>query len=109
MIARIAYSRESNVNRLRYNDSLIETQWVRNKPQTFELLVDMRRPTAPTTKLLIINDLYTNPTESTPLTKPFLTPTAGNLAMVRAQFSGLDSGIMAWDDITITQLPDDAQ
>jgi hypothetical protein len=93
-IARLAYSRETSFNRLRYNGAIVGA-WTRNVAQNFRIELDFGQ--ARTSKLYINNTLVA--------TVP-LGSGATDLSKIQAEFSGIDSGIVGWDNITIDRLPD---
>ncbi len=96
-VARVTYLRQSGKNLLKYNNSDISVQWVRNVAQSFLITVDLSNRT---TSLSV---------DGTPVAgaqnQPFVSG-AANVHRVQAEFSGVDSGVMGWDDIEVERLPD---
>jgi hypothetical protein len=108
-IARVSYSKENTGNRLRYNGDLLPlatATWVRDRAQTFSLLVDF---TTKQTTLTITNDPFGIPSTVTFGPKAFVKTggvTPSNLSRFQAEFSGIDSGVIGWDNIVIERLTD---
>jgi hypothetical protein len=91
-IARVTYSTVSSDEVLSYNGTAFGT-WTRHVTQHFEIVVDLD---AQTTSLTVDGVLILS-------NQPF---TASNFATIAADFSGIDSGVMGWDDILVTRLAD---
>jgi hypothetical protein len=90
-IARVTYSTVSSANVLSYNGTVFGT-WVRHVSQHFEIEVDLN---AKTTSLTVDGVAVA--------TGSF---TAANFATVSADYRGIDSGVMGWDNISVTRLSD---
>lgn len=105
-IARLVYVQKSSKNLLIFNGDTLQTTdgggspvqlgWVRNVAQTFTITVDLDTQK---TWLKVDNTSFTA-TEG----KPFVDIAAANLSSIRAEFVGIDSGIMGWDDIRVVRL-----
>jgi len=91
-IARVTYSSVSSDEVLSYNGTAFGN-WSRDVTQHFEILVDLD---AQTTSLTV---------DGVPVlsNQPF---TASNFATISADFRGIDSGVMGWDNISVTRLAD---
>jgi hypothetical protein len=98
-IARLTYVTKANTNSLYYNGTgpaNFVGNWIQHQQQTFSIEVDfIRRKTA----LKIGGTTVAS-------NKDFVNNTAKNLAKVGAVFTGIDSGVMGWDDITIIRRND---
>jgi hypothetical protein len=96
-IAIVEYSQQSGTNYLKFNGQTLDVRWVRNEKLKFEITVDLDEDLVS----LKINDSDALPTAFTQ-DIPFNAP---NFATVRAEFSGIDSGTMVWDNIIVVRLP----
>ncbi len=102
-IARVTYAVRSNVKLILYNDRAGVTgvkagSWVRSKPDQFLIQIDLN---ARTTSLWFNG----NPVVGA-VGVPFVNSGAADLASVSADFRGIDSGKIGWDNIRITRLAD---
>jgi hypothetical protein len=88
-IATLKYVTELNQNRLYYNGALVGT-WSRNVEQTFKVTVDLNLGN---TSLQIGPSVVATGVL-------FADPDANSLASIGAEFGGIDSGIMGWDEIS---------
>jgi hypothetical protein len=102
-IARVTYAVRNNVNLILYNDSKGNTgatlgNWAQNVPRHFRIQVDLD---AKTTTIWFNNS-------STPTVSgaAFVNNNANNLATISADFRGIDSGTMGWDNVKVTRLAD---
>jgi len=106
-IARVAYETRSNRQVLTYNGgNPLPVAWTQHVAQLFEVVVDLDRQTTtlrigprdgPTT--IILQDV------------PFVITQgkkATDLKYLAAEFTGIDAGIIGWDNIQFTRLPDAA-
>ena len=100
-IARVSYVTVKNSqNRISYNGSVLNTvPWVRNASQTFTVIVNLN--TGKTSLKVNGVEVAAN--------KNFVDAAASNLASVGAEFTGIDSGIMGWDQIGVRRIPDQPQ
>jgi len=102
VIAKLSYVTRQSSNELYYNDTIFVGNWERNKPLTFKVRVDLDNPRTTT--------LYMGATAVTAVAaatnRPFHNTSAANLASVAADFRGIDSGTMGWDEIGVQRLPD---
>src|SRR5688572_18138535 len=90
-IARVTYATVSSANVLSYNGVTFGT-WTRNVSDHFEIVVDLngKRSTLKVNGDSVASD----------------TITAANFASVSADFTGIDSGVMGWDEIFVRRLSD---
>ncbi len=96
-IARLSYKTVSSQNVLYYNGAAIPGAfWTRNVPQDFQIEINF---TTRKTSLWIGNTLYVNSVD-------FYNTAAANLAQIAADFGGIDSGILGWDEIKVVRLSD---
>lgn len=102
-IARVTYAVRNNVNLILYNDGknrpgIFVANWVQHAPNHFRIRVDLD---ADTTSLWL---------DGVPVALatgvPFFNTSAANFATISADFRGIDSGIMGWDEIKVTRLSD---
>lgn len=91
-IARVTFSTVSGNNILSYNGTPVGT-WVRQVAKRFEIVVDLD---ADTTSLAV---------DGVPVASGH-SFTASNFASIAADYRGIDSGVMGWDNITVTRLTD---
>jgi len=101
-IARVTYAVRNNVKLIMYNDTKQTPQtatpignWVQHHPDSFRIRVNL--DTKKTT-------LWFNGAEVR--TDVAFVAAASNLATISADFRGIDSGIMGWDEITIERQAD---
>ncbi|HVF40369.1 MAG TPA: hypothetical protein VM939_10745 [Gemmatimonadaceae bacterium] len=97
-IARVTYSTVSSVNYLTYNAGTAAGTWVRNVGQDFEITVDLNTKK---TSLKVGGTPIAGAQDVS-----FVSATATNFASVRAEFSGIDSGIIGWDNVVVERLAD---
>jgi hypothetical protein len=91
-IARVVYATKSSANTIRFNNSnTVLAAWVRHVPQHFRVRVNL--DTKATT--LWIDGVQ----------KATGTFSALNFATISADFRGIDSGTMGWDEINVERLP----
>lgn len=91
-IAKVVYSTASNVNKITFNDSNTTlANWVRSVPQHFRIRVDLDNKTT---------TLWINNSE-----KAQGTFAATNFATISADFRGIDSGVMGWDELMVERMP----
>jgi hypothetical protein len=106
-IARVSYSKENGVARIRYNGNVVDSvTWVVGEAQEFSLLVDFT--TKKTTLSITSNPFGIRLTRTLPA-QDFVKKgnvVATNLSRIQAEFSGIDSGVVGWDNIFIEKLPD---
>ena len=104
-LATVTFAVRNNVNLIIYNDkqsgaSKVLGNWVQNVPVHFNIQVDLN---ANTTTVWIDNG-------ATPAFSgvPFVNTTLSNpnFATISADFRGIDSGTMGWDEITVVRLRD---
>ena len=102
-IARVTYAVRNNTKLILYNDvknatGLTIANWVQHVPAHFRIRVDLD---ANTTTLYFNGNAVSGASGVA-----FVNTSAANLATVSADFRGIDSGIMGWDEIQIERLPD---
>lgn len=91
-IAAVNYGTKSSVNTITYGSSnTVLANWVRYVPIHFRIRVDLD---AKTTTLFIDG-----------VQKATASFSATNFAKIAADFRGIDSGIMGWDDIEVRRIP----
>ena len=102
-LATVTFAVRNNVNLIIYNDkqsgaSKVLGNWVQNVPRHFNIQVDLN---ADTTTVWIDNG-------ATPAFSgvAFVNTNATNFATISADFRGIDSGTMGWDNITVARLRD---
>ena len=98
-IARLTYLQKSAKNYLSYNGTVTDVRWTRNIAQKFVITVDFTT-LVPTTSLSI---------DGVPVAGAQVRSFVGaatNLHRVQAEFGGIDSGTMGWDNIEIERIPD---
>jgi hypothetical protein len=100
-IARVTYlTAKNSQNKLAYNGTnLSGVTWVRNVAQNFSIIVDLNTNT---TSLKIDGVTVASG-------KAFVSGLANDLATLGAEFSGIDSGVMGWDQIGVRRIPDQPQ
>ncbi|MEO8193904.1 MAG: hypothetical protein ABI681_08625 [Gemmatimonadales bacterium] len=95
-IARVTYSVTSSTNIITYNGgNTVLANWVRHVPQRFRIRVNL--DTKKTT--LWIDDVVKVADAS-------FVANATTFSAIAADFRGIDSGTMGWDDIKVQRLPD---
>lgn len=95
-VARLSYKRLSSTRILAYNNATLPVSWEESVAQAFEIVVDLGTKT---TSLRI---------DGVPVAGfqnvPFVNPAANNVGTVAAEFSGIDAGIVGWENITVTKV-----
>lgn len=95
-IARLSYRTVSSQHILAYNGATLPVSWLQSVAQSFEVVIDLG---AKTTSLRI---------DGAPVagfqSVPFVNAAAADVATIGAEFSGIDAGIVGWDDIAITKV-----
>jgi len=102
-IARVTYAVRNNVNLILYNDvrnnpGTFLGNWVQHTPATFKIQVNLD------TKKTTI--WFNGATVATVENAAFVNTQAANFASVSADFRGIDSGTIGWDNITVERLAD---
>jgi hypothetical protein len=94
-IARLSFVRKSSRNELRYNGNRVGT-WTQSAHQLVEITVnlDTKKTTLRVNGVVLVSNAN------------FVNTQASSLARVAAEFSGIDAGVVGWDDITVTRQPD---
>ena len=96
-IARLSYKTISSKNRLYYNGVAIAgVTWTQHAPQNFKIQVDLNTKK---TSLWIGSTQYRS-------NVAFYNTSAANFAQIAADFTGIDSGTMGWDEVTVVRLAD---
>jgi hypothetical protein len=107
-IARVSYSKENGVAKIRYNGKVVDSvTWVVGQAQEFSILVDFT--TKKTTLSITSNPFGIALTRTLPAEAFVKNPgnaVATNLSRIQAEFTNIDSGIVGWDNIFIEKLPD---
>jgi len=95
-IARISYRSVSSQDFLDYNNVMLPVSWVQHVSQFFEIVVNLDTKT---TSLRI---------DGTPVAGfqnvPFVNAAALDVGKIGAEFSGIDAGIIGWDNVSITKV-----
>jgi hypothetical protein len=102
-IARVTYAVRNNVNVILYNDTKTQAgtfvaNWVQHVASTFKITVDLD---AHTTSLS-----YNGSPVAAATGVGYVNTNAANLATISADFRGIDSGVMGWDEIKVTRQAD---
>ncbi len=98
-LARLTYVTTASAgNQLYYNDTILVGTWTRNVPQNFMIRVNLDDNN---TSLLIGGNPVTNATNRT-----FVNPAVTTFARLVADFRGIDSGVMGWDEIGVQRRND---
>jgi hypothetical protein len=102
-IATVTFAVRNNTNLILYNDkkgspALLLGNWVRYTPYSFRIRVDLDADKTTVWFNGSSTESYSNQT--------FLNTGAKNFSKIAADFRGIDSGSMGWDEITVTRLPD---
>jgi hypothetical protein len=109
-IARVTYAVRNNVNLILYNDipatstsaavpGIVIGNWIQHTPDSFRIRVNLDSPRTTT--------LYFNGSAVSAATnRPFVNTAAKNFSIIAADFRGIDSGTMGWDEIKVSRLPD---
>jgi hypothetical protein len=102
-IARVTYAVRNNRNVILYNDyknhpGLELGLWPQNVPRHFKIRVDLD---ANTTTVW-----FNNATDAALSGAAFVDTRANNFSTISADFKGIDSGTMGWDNIVVTRLSD---
>lgn len=95
-IARVEYTQVASMNVLNFNGNRLDSPWVRNVKQKFDITIDLDAKTMS----LSINGIPAQPLAKTQ-NIPF---TATDVAAVQAEFTGIDSGVVGWDNINVVRL-----
>lgn len=110
-VARLTYVTTNSQNQLLYNGAVVSS-WVRNVSQTFKIRVDLDNNQ---TRLFIGPDAIPlsyqgqNPVYTTSFvnkTAAGAVCEANDIASFAAEFSGIDSGVMGWDEIGVQRISD---
>ena len=101
-IAKVTFAVRNNVNLILYNDKKNGTvrllgNWVQYVPYQFRIQVNLD-----TNKTTV---WFNNSSTPTWADVPFMS-SADNFSTISADFKGIDSGTMGWDEIKVTRLPD---
>lgn len=102
-IAKVTFAVRNNVNLILYDDVKNGTvrqlgNWVRYVPYQFRIQVDLD------TNTTIV--WFNNSSTAAFTGVPFMNSSADNFSTISADFKGIDSGTMGWDNIKVTRLPD---
>jgi hypothetical protein len=96
-IARVTYKSVQSTSPLFYNDGTTPVgAWVQHVSQHFRIVVNFYTRTT----TLYIDDM------TTPVATGTLSTAVHNIGRIAAEFSGIDSGTMGWDNITIERQVD---
>jgi hypothetical protein len=93
-IARITLKSVSSVKQIYFNNTLTSIPWAQHVSQHFKIVVDFT--TNPKSTQLYIDGVPAGNA----------TFTAGNIGRIAAEFTGIDSGVIGWDNISIERQPD---
>ena len=95
-VARLSYRTVSSTRILAYNSVTLPVAWAQSVAQSFEVVVDLATKT---TSLRI---------DGAPVAGfqavPFVNAAATDVGTIGAEFSGIDAGIVGWDNISITKI-----
>ena len=95
-VARLSYRTVSSSRILSYNNVTLPIGWSQSVAQAFQVVVDLA---AKTTSLRI---------DGAPVAGfqgvPFVNAAATEVGTIGAEFSGIDAGIVGWDNISITKI-----
>lgn len=97
VIAQVSFDVVSNQNRILFNNIDTGVRWSRYVPITFRVRIELG------------NDrtlLYINGDLSTPVLDTTFLQNASNFSFVAADFAGIDSGTMGWDEIVVERAQD---
>jgi hypothetical protein len=102
-IARVTFAVRNNINQILYNDykghlGTLLGPWVQNVPRHFRIQVDLD---AKTTTIW-----FDNSSTAAVEGAAYVNTNANNLATISADFRGIDSGTMGWDNVKVTRLAD---
>ena len=102
-LARVTYAVRNNQNLILYNDTkgnpgTVLGNWVQYVPAHFRIQVDLDN--ANTTIW------FNNASTAAVAGAGFVVANANNFATISADFRGIDSGTMGWDEIKVTRLAD---
>ena len=94
-IARLSIATQGSQKRLRYNGSNVGS-WTQSEHQLVEITVnlDTKKTSLRVDNVALVSNAN------------FVNNQASSLARVAAEFTGIDAGIVGWDDITVTRQPD---
>ena len=96
VLGQVTFATKSNKNIVLYNGNDTGVSWVRHEPLSFTIKVDLD---AGATTAWIGTTLVANAVV-------FHDSQASNLANVAADFGGIDSGTMGWDEIRVVRIED---
>jgi hypothetical protein len=100
-LATLTYKSEQNqANNLYYN-GVVVASWVQNVNQSFLITADL----AAKTTSLSINGVPVTGAQNV----PFQDSKTTDFITVAAEFSGIDAGIVGWDNISVARLADSGQ
>lgn len=95
-VARLSYRTVSSQRILAFNGATLPVGWLQSVAQAFEVVINLGTKT---TTLRI---------DGAPVAGfqgvPFVNAAATDVSTVGAEFTGIDAGIVGWDDITITKV-----
>jgi hypothetical protein len=95
-IARLSYRTVSSEHILAYNGATLPVSWAQSVAQSFEVVVDLGTKTTS----LRIDGAPVADFQSV----PFVNAAAADVGTIAAEFSGIDAGIVGWDNIAITKV-----
>jgi hypothetical protein len=96
-IARLSYKTVMSSNKLYYNGAeIVGATWTTHVPQNFRIQVDLNTKK---TSLWIGATQYRSNVD-------FYNTSAANFAQIAADFTGIDSGVMGWDEVEVVRLSD---
>jgi hypothetical protein len=96
VLGQVTFTTKSNQNLVLYNGVDTGVRWVRHQPLSFTIKVDLDQPA---TTAWIGTSLVADGVG-------FYDSNAANFANVSADFGGIDSGIMGWDEIRVLRIED---
>ncbi|HEY8164817.1 MAG TPA: hypothetical protein VIF83_04610, partial [Gemmatimonadaceae bacterium] len=99
-LARITFVSKSNQNQILFNNDATPVGiWVQHVHQTFHLIVDFTASPANVTLEINGVEVVTD--------RAFFSSQATNIGSLAAKFTGIDSGIFGWDNLSIERRPDE--
>ncbi|HEU4564462.1 MAG TPA: hypothetical protein VFS05_07435 [Gemmatimonadaceae bacterium] len=104
-IAVVAYTSKSSANRITFttaSGAIVATTWTKDVWQRFVVDVDLNARTV--TLTVLSQNGQTVLAQKGPY--GFVSSNAKNLRRIAAEFSGIDAGVVGWDDIDVTRLAD---
>lgn len=97
ILAQVSFVVQSNVNKVLFNNNIdTNVRWVRHEPLSFRIQTNLA-----THKM----SLWIG-TASIVTNVDFMNTSTSNFTSVSADFGGIDSGIMGWDEIRVVRLQD---